>query len=391
MSNNVRVSIQTLSNDPFGTHAMLRETAPAALMPEIGCWLVTRWDDVREVLANDERFSPDTGGERADFFGGDKCLVFAGGAQHRRMRKILQASLYDPVIEDKLPHLVAQTVNEVIDSFGTRREADLYSEFCLPFSLRVLASIFGIEDVSDNQLKAWLTGLWAAADFTNEGDPTMQALAAETEQDLQAELKPRLRQLKLAQRDVLFSRMQTISVDGDLLSEEEAYANAKQLLLALAEPGELIGVIMWLLLTHSEQLPQRIDRRALLTAIEEANRYWPISGAAVRKVVSDIELGGHHFESNARIVYDVRSANRDERKWTSPEQFDARRHEGGNLAYGAGAHMCLGARLVRRMTPRVVELLFERLPGLELNTDRSPKFGGWPQFKPETLWVRWGQ
>jgi cytochrome P450 len=126
------------------------------------------------------------------------------------------------------------------------------------------------------------------------------------------------------------------------------------------------GVIA--LLQHPEQMerlrsePERMD-----DAVEEILRYrGPIQGTKMNYATEDVEWHGEVIPKGTPVVPALGAANHDPRAFDAPEVFDVARSPNRHLAFGHGAHFCLGARLARMETRLALTALLERHPNLRL-------------------------
>ena len=91
-----------------------------------------------------------------------------------------------------------------------------------------------------------------------------------------------------------------------------------------------------------------------------------------RTVTRDIEFGGQQLHEGDKVLLLYESANFDEAQFDEPDRFDVGRSPNEHIAFGFGAHFCLGASLARLELHTMFERLLTRLPDLELATDRPP-------------------
>ena len=111
-------------------------------------------------------------------------------------------------------------------------------------------------------------------------------------------------------------------------------------------------------------------------AVEEMLRWVsPIKNMA-RTVTHDVELAGAQIHDGQEILLLYPSANRDETVFDDPETFDITRSPNPHIAFGFGAHFCLGNQLARLEMRVMVERLLARLPDLHLAVDRASCRGG---------------
>ena len=85
-----------------------------------------------------------------------------------------------------------------------------------------------------------------------------------------------------------------------------------------------------------------------------------------------MELHGETIAAGQKLLLLYPSANRDERNFDEPERFDVTRTPNDHMAFGFGAHFCLGNRLARMELITMFDRLFERLPDLALASDTEP-------------------
>ena len=127
------------------------------------------------------------------------------------------------------------------------------------------------------------------------------------------------------------------------------------------------GTSLWLYsITRSRRWADlRADPGLLDTTIEEVLRWTTPSPAKRRTVTTAAVLGGHAVAPGDKVLFWEASANRDERTFDRPMDFDIRRDPNPHLALGRGVHYCLGAHLARLEMRVVFEELLGRFAGIE--------------------------
>ena len=88
-----------------------------------------------------------------------------------------------------------------------------------------------------------------------------------------------------------------------------------------------------------------------------------------RTAVQDVTLRGEIIRAGDKVLLLYGSANRDARQFPHPDVFDVGRHPNDHVAFGFGAHFCLGASLARLELRVMFDELLRRLPDIELATD----------------------
>jgi cytochrome P450 len=383
------VTVDELERDPYPTYARLREQEPVSWVPSVGLWLVTRWDDVEHVDLHPDDFTGETDPSTLNRTFG-RNLLGSEGDYHRRIRSIIEPAFRPGAVRPYAAEVIEPIALELIDGFADRGEIDLMPAFAEPLSVRVLQRVLGLAEVPVETLMRWFEQLGiGASNF--EFDPAKQAIADGASAEVNETVTPMLERLRERPDDSILARMARSEVDGERLSHEEACSNLKVMIVGgMQEPGDLIGIAMWALLTHPEQADAvRGDASLVKPAVEETLRWHSPVGTSTRQTTRPVSVGGVELEEGALVAAVVASANRDERRWSDPDRFDIARREGAHLAFAIGPHFCVGAWLARAESRTALRVLFERLPGLRLDPERPAELRGWEFRRPMTLHVRW--
>lgn len=372
----VDVTFGDLYNDPYPVYRQLRRKAPVAVAPALaGFWLVSRFEDVKTVLSDDELFSSDFDNVLPQTLRSN--VLFCDGAEHARHRAAYQPSFTPRASRDLAEAVTAEVAGGIIDAWPDGRSVELVERFCEPVAVGVGARLLGLEQISSVDLARWYDHI--ACHFTIESPLETRRIAEHTNEEIDAFLGPHLAALARAPDGSPLSRGFPRGDDAPVLSEAERLADAKVLLFAgIQELRDLLGHLLLALLQHPGALAKvRVDPSLLAAAVEEAARWSSPVGVVPRIARRDTELAGKPVPAGARLAVAIGSANRDERRWTNPDVFDLARDEGMHLAFATGVHFCLGAWLARSVAPLAVGRLLERVPGLGLQPGESPVTLGW--------------
>lgn len=146
--------------------------------------------------------------------------------------------------------------------------------------------------------------------------------------------------------------------------------------------SDLIGNGVYLLLTHPEEMAKlRADPSLINGAVEEMLRFAPPTEFAARIASRDMEVGGCPVRQEQSMVVALRGANRDPEAFEAPDRFDVARKPGPHLAFGGGAHICIGAPLARLEAQVALGMLLARFPNLRLaRPDEAPPARMLPLF-----------
>lgn len=196
-----------------------------------------------------------------------------------------------------------------------------------------------------------------------------------------AELYAALPELLAARRrtptDDLMSVLVTTELDEGgtrrLLTDGEIASFVMMLSVAGTETvARLLGWAAALLDQHPDQRAQlAADPTLIENAVEECLRYEAPSPVNGRWVTEDVELHGQTVPAGSKLLLLNGSANRDERHFDDPDNFDVGRHIDRHLSFGYGAHFCVGAALARLEARIALQLLLERHPTWEVDYDRA--------------------
>ncbi|GAA1276741.1 cytochrome P450 [Planotetraspora silvatica] len=332
-------------------------------------WMVTRYDDVREVLA-DPRLSSDMS---RPGFPAHNASVAATRQKHRtflnmddpehaKQRRMVTRDFMIKHVEALRPR-IQRHVDALIDEFSAGPQpADLVTGIALPTSSATISELLGVP--------------YEDHEFFESRSRTISSGDVEPVEALQAyeELREFLRGLVDRKRaepaqDVI-SHLVELETRGDIGIDE--LLNMLRLLLGAGHEttANMIALGTLALLEHPEQLerlrndpsPQRVA-----AAVEELLRYLTISHFGRRRIaVEDLEIGGQTIKAGEAVVVANDSANRDPDAFPDPDVLDLERDARHHLTFGYGVHQCLGQPLARVELQVVYPTLFRRLPDLRL-------------------------
>jgi cytochrome P450 len=187
-------------------------------------------------------------------------------------------------------------------------------------------------------------------------------------------LTPIVEDRKVHPSDDLISDIVTAEVDGVRLSDEHIYGFLRLLLPAGAETTfAAMGSCLFALLSRPEVLERVRTDPSLIDAVVEETLRWETSVTMVnRETTCPVVIDGVTVPEGVSLVCATGSANRDESRYSDPDQWDLDRHEPGHIAFGTGRHQCLGMHLARMELRIGLGALLERLGGLRFSDGAAP-------------------
>jgi cytochrome P450 len=356
--------------DPHPHLKHLREVDPVNETP-IGIWRLTRYADCVRLLSQ-----VSTGVRMADgTFPGEALLPGGGRAlfmlqqdppNHTRLRRLVSKAFTPRAIERLRAHAQA-LAEELIDRVAERGDMDVIADLALPVPSTVICEMMGVPLADRERFTAWtaeatlmLAAMIAPPEVVERGRAAVGELTAYFE-DLIAERRQTL-------SDDILSDLIRAEEAGDRLSPTELVLQCRGLLIAGFETTiGLIGNGVLALLRDRDQLALlRADPGLIGSAVEECLRFDGPIQLTVRYLREDTEFGGKLIPRDAQVWAMLLAANRDPARFPYPECFDITRADNPHLAFGGGAHFCLGAHLARMEAQIAIGTLVRRLRGLEL-------------------------
>ncbi len=361
--------------NPFPLYARLQDDDPVHWSPALKAWVLTRYDDVRQMLLTDA-MSPDRlrpfyaqlQGERRDTLAEvmrymSLWMVFRDPPEHTRLRRLV-GTVFNLKALEALDGPVTRVVDHLLDQLPTGVPIDWAQQVAAPLPAYVIMDMLAIpysafpelKEASD-ELRAFIGGARA------DGD--RYATARRGAERLASFFRDLIAQRRAAPGDDFVSRMIAARDDEGRLSEDELVATCMLVLFAGHETTtHLLGNAVHALLDHPDQLQRLQDRPedpALITsAVEEFLRYDGPSNALARVVKVDHQIDGKTLRAGDRVFGFANAANRDPRAFTDPQGLDLGRTPNRHLTFGFGTHFCMGAPLARLEGQRCVGRLVQR-------------------------------
>jgi len=355
--------------NPFPAFAWMRAEAPAYFDEASGVWGITRYADVKEISKDPETFS-NAGGIRPETTALPMMIDF-DAPEHVRRRRLVSEGFTPKRIRESADG-VRTVCDAILDKVCEQGHADFVRDIAAPLPMIVIGDMLGVAPEDRDSLLRWSDDMVKAL---GSPDPTAMDAAAvaamEYAEYITAVVEQRRRD---NQSDDLVGTLVHADIDGDKLDESSLIYETLLILIGGDETTRhVLSGGIYELLTHPDQfalLAGEPERRQL--AIEEMLRWVsPIKNMA-RTATRDVELHGETIREGQKLLLLYPSANRDERNFDEPEHFDVTRTPNDHMAFGFGAHFCLGNRLARLELATMLDRLFERLPDLTLATDAEP-------------------
>lgn len=354
--------------DPHPLYQQLRQQSPVCrveLPDGAPAWLVTRYADVRALLA-DPRLSLDKDNGNGSWKGFslppalDANLLNMDPPNHTRIRRLVSQAFTPRRVEGLRPR-IHQIADALLDAVAGQSDGDLVRDYAGPLPVAVISDLLGVPPADRQDFRSWTDTMTAPPAHD-------RAAAARAVGTIHAYLRSLLAAKRADPGDDLLSAMIAARDDGDRLTEDELSSLAFLLLFAGYENTvHAIGTGLLTLLREPELLAGvRTDPARLAPAIEELLRYEPPAPAVLRRFpVEDITIAGVPVPRGDTVLLMVAAANRDPAEFPAPDDVVPGR-SGNHLTFGHGIHYCLAAPLARVELEVALGSVVRRFPGLRL-------------------------
>ena len=368
--------------DPHPFYTYLRHEAPVyrAVLPDRRvAWLLARYDDTI-MLLKDERFVKDRAnaqppGEplRTQWVPGfarplARNMLDLDAPDHARLR-LLVSKVFTRGLVEQLRGRVETLCDGFLVAAQRRGSLDLIRDYAVPLPTTIIAEMLGVPVEDRTRFHRWSARIIAISSGRDQ-------LGALPSLWLFVRYLQALFQQRRAQpRADLISQLIQVQEAGERLSDDEMLSMVFILLIAGHETTvNLIGTGTLALLDHPVQAERlRRDPAIIGPAVEELVRYAsPVELATERYAREDITIHDCTIPRGEMVLGVIGSANRDEQHFVNGQDLDLTREPNKHLAFGQGAHYCLGAPLARLEGQIAFSSMATRFTSMSLEVDEPP-------------------
>ena len=365
--------------NPYELYGRLRDEAPAYWNPELGFWVLSRFDDVLVGFRDHETYSSSggvalesrrpAGAARAS----SPMLIEMDPPDHTAFRRLVSRVFTGnrvAALEAQVREIVAGYLDAVVEQGG----CDLVHDVSGPFPMDVISATLGIPVADRTDLRHLADQLLVRED----GSMAMPEAALEGMFGLLAYFTDDLaRRRARPGGDGLIADLLTLEVDGRALTDEELLGFSVLFVIAGHETTtKLVANAVELLSRHPEQRDAlAADPERAAGAVEEVLRFHSSTQYMHRVATRDVEVHGETIATGDSVLLHIGAANHDDREFgPTAEVFDIDRRADRHLAFGYGAHFCLGAALARLEARVALEEIHRRIPDFEVDHDAKVRF-----------------
>lgn len=342
--------------DPAPTLAWLRANDPVH-ESEHGYWLLLRYDDVatafRDAALSSEWRRKPRAAAPDDRYAQAQAIVLSSfnmkdDPDHARVRTLVQQAFTRAAVDQRRDR-IEMLVTELLAPSLEAGRLDLVTELAFPLTITVASEMIGLPVELRDRFRA------SFEDTERLGDPTASPEQRQAGKDALVWQLDVIADVVEARRshpqDDLVTALVQAEAGGAMLTQDEILAALLTMYTAAGTTTErMISSGVLLLLQHPDQWDLLGERPELMSgAVTEILRYHHPNQQTTtpRLALSDVVYGGRTILAGATVRLALGAANRDPARWDDPERFDITRPEMVSLAFGQGAHYCIGAPLAR--------------------------------------------
>ena len=330
-----------------------------------GFWVVTRYSDVRAVLQDADSFSSVEAFIPKIAMPNPMLPTESDPPATRKYRSILLSEMTPEKIDPLEPRMHAVCA-EIIDSFRDRGRCDVVTDFAREYPIRIFVEFFGLPPERREEFRGHAhTFLHSPPQRPTE----WTAIRTIVKEELSVKRESPARDL--------LSAIANGQVDGELIDIETATNVAATVFLGgLDTLPSNIGWSLGFLATHPNMRGQLVEDLSVIPhVVEEFLRFYSVANP-VRRASRDIEVGGSLIRQGDRLFLIAGRADRDDAEFEEASCVRFDRGVNRHLAFGAGAHRCLGSHLARHELAVALAEWHERIPEYRIPEDVELSFHG---------------
>lgn len=305
-------------------------------------------------------------------------IFFMDQPGHGRQRKLVSKSFTPRIVKSFGPQ-ITHIVDGLFEDFRDRGELDVVTDLAYPVSIGIICDLFGIPDDERDMLKEWSDDLALSTELPTLG-AAIGVLNVFTRDEINrfgsvamaahAYFADLIHRRRKNPGDDLVSSLLATESNGERLTRFEVTSVLATLFVAAHESTtNLISGGILALLRNQDQMAVLRENPGLITnVVDESLRYDPPVHLAARMARARTTIGGYDLDPGTIVVVLMAAGNRDPRAYESPDVFDVNRKiRNVSLAFGAGAHFCIGSGLAKLEAEIAISAFAQRLKNPEVD------------------------
>jgi cytochrome P450 len=352
-------------SDPYPTYEWLRENAPVYYNPQLDFWALSRFEDVLAAVLDTATYTSTKGvALEDDGQGAAKSMIHMDPPDHTRMRKLI-SKRFTPRRIAELEQTVRGLAKELAGGLEGRSAFDVVQDYSALLPASVISIMLGIAESDHDSVRKWTDDYLTRPE--DRIDQTVDSREAETR--LVTLAATYAAQRRAAPNDDILSLLVTMEFDGAPLTDADVIGMSLLLISGGHETtSKLIANGVRLFGRHPDQRKAVLEDPELMTAaVEELLRVTSPTQYMTRTTTREITVRDTVIPSGSKVALLFGSANRDPREFSRPDEFDIFRPRSRMLAFGRGAHVCLGAAVARLEARIALQEFLAQVPEYEVD------------------------
>jgi cytochrome P450 len=363
---------EVIDESPHAIWRRMRDEMPLYRNDTFDFWALSRHADVHAAHVDPQTYLSGYG-TVLELMGTDMSgtgqIIFMDGQQHTKMRVLVSKAFTRgrvAALEDR----IRQFCTELLDAQAGSGGFDYVADFGAQLPSLVISSLLGVSPADRPRVLELINTTF----HIEPGVGMMNEVSFNAQIELHGYVTDQLADRRKAPRDDLITALTEAELTDDgtvrRLTDKEAADFAVLLISAGTETvAKLLGWASVILADHPDQRAAMADDPSLVpAAVEELLRYEAPSPVQGRVLSRPVELYGETLPKGAKVLLLTGSAGRDDRVWDRPDDFDIKRKPEQHVAFGIGAHFCLGAALARMEGRIALEETLARFPAWQVDT-----------------------
>lgn len=375
----------------YQEYKALQEQAPVYLHPSTRTWIVTGYNDVKELGTNPNLDLSNIIPNKIESLSGEQresisavtdslrnWMIYQPREEHLSIKRVFSKAFNASATEMMTPAVreAALSLLENCPLPGSGETFDFMAKYARPLPTLVLARMMGVPSSDLHKVGKWtsdLTEFMANFVVANQLDPEIATRASSAISEMQDYFGDRVRAVR-AQSDgtILAHVVGSTSLPDKVITDQCIHI----IFGGNKVPEYMAGNAMYHVLRARDGYRSIVSSNALLAqAIDEAARFESPVQFITRSVLKDFSFQGQELKQGDTVYLVLGAANRDARFWASPDTFDLHRSRGGHLAFGVGAHTCVATGMVKSQLFEMLKVFTERYPMVVLaEPTKEPKW-----------------
>ncbi|MFA6298886.1 MAG: cytochrome P450 [Nocardioides sp.] len=372
--------------DPYPVYARLRAEEPLHHNPDLDLWALTRHADIAQAVRTEGTYSNSWGvAIEKSAWGPDAHRVMSilgmDPPRQTTMRSLVSRGFTPRRVTELLPRIQALTDQYLEECLERAQEGfDWVADFAGKLPMDVISEMMGVPPEDRDEVRR-------QADVVvhrEEGVYDVPPAAMDASLWLVGYYQEMVTKRRRQPQDDLTSALLAAEIDGERLEDEDVIAFLFLMVVAGNETTtKLLGHSLFHLSRHPDQLERVFggadgagDPELVVPWIEETLRFDTSSQLLARYLLRDVEMHGRVAPKGSKLLLCLGSANRDERVFSRPDEYDIFRDKdelAQILSFGGGRHFCLGANLARLEARIALTTLVQRVRSVEVDHDRCDR------------------